>query len=193
MIRDGRMRYHDALSPLMVGIDSVQPAPWNYNNGDVEVIARSIEMNGMYRPITVHAETGHIIAGNHTWLACKELGASRVPIITLDVDEVTAKRIAIEDNEAARRAIADRGQLLDLLDDIHSVTGEYLASISERDVEVLKALEEMPIEHDEFAQWPTFTVQVPPHVLRGFMEMTREADTDRDRFELVLRLAGWEG
>ena len=192
MIRDGRVHYHDSLGPLMVDIESVQQAPYNYNNGDVDVIAESIHMNGMYRPIYVQTSTGDIIAGNHTWLACREMGAERIPVVHLDVDDTVAQRIMIEDNEAARRAIADRGQLLTLLDRIHDATGMYLASVQDRDVEMLRALEEIPVRHDEFAQWATFTVQLHPKIMAAFMAMTREADTDADRIELLLRLAGWE-
>ena len=194
-IRSGIVRFYGDLASLMKPIDSVQPAPYNYNNGDVEVIAESIEMNGMYRPVYVQRSTGYIIAGNHTWLACKALGADRIPVVTLDVDDTKAKRIMIEDNEAARKARADNGLLLALLDEIHDDTGQYLASITDRDVEVLRALNEIPLESEnEFGSWPLFTVKLPPHVYKGFMEFTAQAAGDeRSRFELLLRLAGWEG
>ena len=196
MIRDGMVAFHDDLGELMHPIDTVQPAPYNYNNGDVDVIAKSIEMNGMYRPIYVQESTGHIIAGNHTWLACKELGAEKIPVVRLDVDDTTAKRIMIEDNEAARQAQPDKGLLLTLLREIHDDTGKYLASITERDVEVLEALNEIPLDTEEFASWPSLSLRVPPHVLRGYMWMTRETDDTPDswrRLELLLRLAGWDG
>lgn len=193
MIHDGRVKYHDGLGDLMVDIESVSQAPYNYNNGDVDVIAESIHMNGMYRPLYVQASTREIIAGNHTYLACREMGATQVPVVLLEVDDTVAARIMIEDNEAAKRAIADRGQLLTLLDRIHEETGMYLASIQERDVEIMKALEDIPIRHDEFAQWATFSVQLHPRLMAAFMQMTREADTDADRIELLMRLAGWEG
>lgn len=192
-LRSGMVRFHADLEPLMRPIDSISPAPYNYNNGDVEVITQSVEMNGMYRPVYVQKATGHIIAGNHTWMACKTLGSNTIPVVLLDVDDTTAKRIMVEDNEAARKAIPDSGLLLSLLDEIHDETGEYLASVTERDVEVLRALNEIPLDTDEFGQWPTFSVKVPPNVLRGFMHLTREADDDRGRFELMLRLAGWDG
>lgn len=192
-VRSGMARFHADLAPMMRPIDSIAPAPYNYNNGDVDVIATSIQMNGMYRPIFVQRATGHIIAGNHTWMACKLLNAKAVPVVYLDVDDTVAKRIMIEDNEAARKAMPDRGLLLSLLDEIHEDTGAYLASINDEDYEVIKALNEIPMDSADFAQWPTFSVQVPPHVLRAFMHMTREADDDRDRFELILRLAGWDG
>lgn len=192
-LRSGMVRFHESLGPLMEHIDSISPAPYNYNSGDVEVIEHSIEMNGMYRPVYVQSATGDIIAGNHTWMACKKLGSGVVPVVRLDVDDTTAKRIMIEDNEAARKAVPDHGLLLTLLDEIHAETGEYLSSITERDVEVLRALNEIPLESDEFGQWPTLTFQVPPGARRAFYRMTEGADTDSDRFQLLLRLAGWDG
>jgi ParB-like chromosome segregation protein Spo0J len=188
--------FHDDLGELMQPIDDVLPAPYNYNNGDVDVIAKSIEMNGMYRPIYVQSSTRYIIAGNHTWLACKELGAEKIPVVRLDVDDTTAKRIMIEDNEAARQAQPDKGLLLSLLREIHDDTGKYLASITQRDVEVLEALNEIPLDTQEFATWPSLSLRLPPHVLRGYMWMTRETDDEPDswrRLELLLRLAGWDG
>ena len=193
-IRSGMARFHGDLAPLMRDIDSVQPAPYNYNNGDVEVITESIEMNGMYRPIYVQQGTGYIIAGNHTWMACKALNADTIPVVLLDVDDTHAKRIMIEDNEAARKSMPDNGLLLTLLEEIQDETGQLLASVNERDLEVLRALNEIPLESEnEFGSWPTFTVKLPPHVMRGFFNMTNQAGDERSRFELLMRLAGWDG
>jgi hypothetical protein len=41
--------------------------------------------------------------------------------------------------------------------------------------------------------WPTVCFQIPPHVKRAFYDMTEVAGGDRERFELMLRLAGWDG
>jgi hypothetical protein len=195
MIRDGFLRYHEDLEPLLQPIDSVTPDPRNYNNGDVEALTESIRENGMYRPVYVQRETGNIIAGNHTWMACKELGATRIPVVYLEGGDTEAAKIMLADNRIASFARPDNGLLLALLEEI--ATNDTLSGTGYNtdDLEVIKHLNEIPLDTDEdsFAQWPTLTVQVPPHVLRGYMHMTREADTDRDRFELLLRLAGWDG
>lgn len=195
MIRSGMVKFHESLGPLMRDIDSIQPAPYNYNNGDVEAVAQSIEVSGMYRPVYVQASTGHIIAGNHTWLACKTLGAEEVPVVELDVDDTGAKRIMVADNKIAQMAQPDTGLLLALLREIDSDETLVGTGFTDEDMAVLEHLNNIPLEHesDSYAQWPTFSVKVPPHVLRGFHYMTREADDDRQKFELVLRLAGWEG
>lgn len=178
----------------MVEIDSVQPHPENYNNGDVESIVDSIEVSGMYRPIYVQASTRYIVAGNHTWLACKTLDAETIPVVELDIDEEEAFRIMLGDNEIAANAVRDNHALLRTLERLETTEkGLRGTGKTDFDLEVLRHLAEIPVEHDEFAQWPTLTFQVPPHVRAGFLKLTREADTDRDKFELLLRLAGWDG
>lgn len=195
-VRSGEVRFYRDLAPLMRDIDSIAPAPYNYNQGDVELIQESIEDDGMYRPVFVQASTKHIVAGNHTWMAVKGLGSHVIPVVELDVDDTKAKRMMVKDNEIARKAQPDQRQLLMLLNDIEDAgqSATHGTGVTEADLEVLRKLNEIdPDEGDDFAQWPTFSVRLPPHVLRGFMALTDEADDDRQRFELLLRMAGWDG
>lgn len=190
-VRSGRVRFHASLVPLMVDIDSVQCAPYNYQNGDVDMIVESIMASGMYRPIYVQESTGNIIAGNHTWLACKEMDSTEIPVVTLDISETDARRLMVADNEIARQSVPDRGMLLALLNELPDPN--IGTGLSARDIETLRMLEQIPLDTDEFGTWPTFTVRLPPHVLREFMFMTREAGDDRTRIELLMRRAGWDG
>ena len=116
MLIDGAVRYYSDLEPLLTNIDSVRQHPENYNCGDLEAIAESIEVNGMYRPIYVQSSTGYIIAGNHTWEACKHLGAQKIPVVRLDCDDEEALRVMLADNQTASLAKPDNGQLMVLLD-----------------------------------------------------------------------------
>lgn len=142
MIPSGLVRYHDNLEPLLVDIDTVQQHPRNYNNGDVDRIAESIEVNGMYRPIYAQKSTGLIIAGNHTWIACKQLGAETIPVVWLDVDDATVKRIMVGDNWIASLAIPDQGLLLELLREIDEDNGLVGTGVVDNDLERLqKALD----------------------------------------------------
>lgn len=194
-LRSGRVRFHNGLAPLMCPIDSITPAPYNYNNGDVDAVCESIETSGMYRPVYVQQSTGNIIAGNHTWSACKELGADVVPVVYLDVDDSKARRIMVADNQIASLAQPDNGLLVALLDEIDDEYGLLGTGLTQMEVERLRLLNDIPLdtEEDSFGSWPTFTVKVPPHVMREFMWRTRGADDDRQRFEMLLRLAGWDG
>lgn len=143
MIRDGLVAYHGDLEPLLVDIDTVTQHPKNYNNGDVERLCESIETNGMYRPIYVQKNTGWIIAGNHTWEACKTLNAKRIPVVHLDVDDVTATRILIADNRLAAVARPDDAALIDLLDSLYVETGSLTGTgFVDHELEALRLLQE---------------------------------------------------
>jgi ParB-like chromosome segregation protein Spo0J len=190
----GTAKAHEDLKPLLKSIDEVQQHPDNYNNGDIEAIQESIVANGVYRPIFVQASTGYIIAGNHTWLACKALGATEVPVVLLDVDQYHAKRIMLADNRTAALAMPDNALLLNILNELHDADSLIGTGYRENDLEVLTHLAEIPVAgEDDFAQWPTLSFKVPPHVRRAFWEMTEDAVGDREKFELLLRLAGWDG
>jgi ParB-like chromosome segregation protein Spo0J len=196
VIQSGTVSYHQDLEPLLTDIDAVRPHPENYSNGDVELIMESIMVSGMYRPIYVQKSSGFIVAGNHTWLACKELGAEKIPVVVLDVDDITAERLMVADNEIARKARPDTGQLVKLLEDLQQHDSLMGTGITDRELEQLKALADMPLELPDDAtrkMWPTVCFQIPPHVKRAFYDMTEVAGGDRERFELMLRLAGWDG
>lgn len=192
-MRDGMVQYEDALEPLMVPIDSVIQHPDNYNEGDVEAIIESIHMNGMYRPIYVSRETKEIVAGNHTWQACAEMGAQRIPVIWLDNDRRAIGRM-LADNRVAGLARPNETQLLVLLSELEAAEALSGTGYDAQDVEQLRALEKMKPDFDQdFAQWPTLCFQVPPHVKRAFYDMTDAGIGDRERLEILLRLAGWDG
>jgi ParB-like chromosome segregation protein Spo0J len=194
-IRSGMVRYHGDLEPNMRPIDAVSPAPWNYNNGDVELICESIEQDGMYRPVVAQLSTGHIIGGNHTYMACLALGAKEIPVVFLDVNDVTAKRLAIKDNEIARKSKPDTGLLQELLDQIKEAEPDTpldSTGITEEEYAALRALNAIPVAEDEFGSWPTLTVQLPPHIMAAFVGMTDAAEKDWQRVEILLRMAGWD-
>jgi ParB-like chromosome segregation protein Spo0J len=195
-IRSGMVRYFGDLEPLMRDIDAVSPAPWNYNNGDVELIVESIEQTGMYRPVFAQLSTGQVIAGNHTWMACKALGAQVIPIVYLDVDDQHAKELAIRDNEIARKSKPDPGLLEELLDELKELNDHELPpalGITEAEHNALKALNDIPLDTSEFASWPSILVQVPPNVYAAYLRLTEQADKDWQRVEMLLRMAGWDG
>lgn len=194
MIRDGDVKYHDALQPLLMPIDAVQPHPDNDNNGDIDAIDLSMEVNGMYRPVMAQKSTGHIVAGNHTWMALAGKGAQQVPVVMLDIDDDTALRILLGDNHIARKAMRDNAATAKILEHLAETEQGFIGSgYVPEDYEVIKALAEMPVQNDEFGTWPTLTFTIHPRIRKAFRDMTKEADTDPDRFELLLRLAGWDG
>lgn len=193
-VRSGMVTFHDEVQDKLVAIDSVRPHPDNYNNGDVEKIMDSIVTNGMYRPVVVQRSTGFVLAGNHTWMACKELDSEHIPVTYLDVDDVTAKKIIVADNEIARQAKPDRGLLQALLDDINSHDSLVGTGFNAAELEALRALNDIPAEDtSDHMQWPTLCFQLPPHAKKAFYDLTEQAGGDNERFALLIRLAGWDG
>lgn len=192
-LTSGLVQYHPALADLMVDIDAVTQHPDNNNNGDVDQVATSIEVNGMYRPIYAQRATKYIVAGNTTWEACKNLGAQLIPVIWLDVDDIAALRILLADNKIAALAVPDDAAtlaLLDLLVEHDSLVGTGWA---EKDRLALMALAQVPVAYEPVASWPVITVRVPPAVKAAYLAMTEIAVGDRERFEMMMRLAGWDG
>lgn len=192
-VQSGLVTFHSNVVPMLVPIDSVTQHPSNWNNGDVEAIIESIEISGMYRPIFVQQSSGYIIAGNHTWLACKMLDAEQIPVVYLDVDDTTALRILVADNRIASLAQPDDSALVAVLNRLAETDSLMGTGYTTADHDALKALAQMPLDYEDFAQWPTMCFQVPPHVRQAFLRLTDVAGGDRERFELVLRLAGWDG
>jgi hypothetical protein len=193
VIRSGRVKFHDALGPFMVPIDSVCPHPENYNMGDEEAVEESVIVSGMYRPVIVQESTGYILAGNTTYATVQSLGSEIIPVVALAVDNDTAFRIMVGDNETARRAVRNRTALIDLLERLGETDHGLLGTGKNADdLARMRELEEMPL-HFRVGHRVTFTVELPRELVTAYREVTREADTDEERFELLLRLAGWSG
>lgn len=112
-------RVHPGLESKMVPIETVQQYPGNPNNGDIEAISESIQVNGLYAGVIVQRSTGYILAGNHRYAALASLGATHIPVDYVDVDEVAAKRIVLADNRTTRLGRDDPSDLLQLLKDLN--------------------------------------------------------------------------
>lgn len=113
----------------LVPIDSIEPHPDNPNEGDVGEIASSIEaIGGFYQVIFVQRSTGRILAGEHRWRTLSAAGAPEAPVVFLDVDDATALRILIGDNEIPRRhSRPNEARLSELLLDLQQSSPIKLA------------------------------------------------------------------
>lgn len=96
--------------------------------GDVEAIARSLEVNGQYRPVVVNlgSKTGRpleVLAGNHTLAAAKHLGWGEIVGTVVDVDDKAAARIVAADNRTADLGHYNTETLVALLQDLDGLEG----------------------------------------------------------------------
>lgn len=113
------MRIHE-LEVERVPVDNLKQNPQNPHNGDVDAIAESMEVNGLFRPILVQRSTGYILAGNHTYMAALSQGLQEMPVIYLDVNDVEAKRIMVADNATARNSNDDPAILAEVLNELYA-------------------------------------------------------------------------
>src|SRR4051794_9889874 len=89
--------------------------PENPRQGDVGAIATSIEANGFYGALVVQESTGYILAGNHRAKGVVEVGDECAPVIFVDCDDATARRILVADNRISDIATNDDNLLKELL------------------------------------------------------------------------------
>lgn len=102
----------------------VRPHPDNARVGDVEAIAQSIQVNGVYRPVIVQKSTGYILAGNHTYRALTKTDAEAlIPVVFIDCDDEKARRIMLADNRTADLGGYDDAALAKLLSELEDLTG----------------------------------------------------------------------
>lgn len=118
--------------------DPLKEHPQNPKQGDVEVIGESIDVNGWYGAVVAQKSTGYILAGNHRFRAARQRGAKEIPVIWRDVDDETALKILLVDNESTRKGENDEALVEELLQGLVEVgaglrgTGHIFASAQEK-------------------------------------------------------------
>lgn len=106
-----------------VKLDRLEPHPSNPRQGNVDAIADSIRAHGQYRAIVANKRTGHVLAGNHTLLALRQLGHPTALVHWVDVDDQEAARIVLVDNRANDQATYNNELLLELLQSLPDLHG----------------------------------------------------------------------
>jgi len=118
---------------VVININQLTPHPRNVRQGDIGAIATSLQTFGQYRPIIYQKTTRHIIAGNHTWKAAKQLGWKEIQAQSFDCDDDTALRILIADNRATDLATYDDTALLELLKELAATEKELDGTLFDGD------------------------------------------------------------
>lgn len=107
----------------MRSLDTLKEHPKNPRKGSVDQIKVSLEENGQYKPIIVQKSTNHILAGNHTFLAAKQLGWKELETYVIDVSDEHALKIMLADNKTADESTYDSGVLVDVLQSLDDLVG----------------------------------------------------------------------
>jgi ParB-like chromosome segregation protein Spo0J len=107
----------------LVPLERVKPHPRNAKKGNVEAIRTSIERNGFYGAIVAQRRTGEILVGNHRWKAAKQIGMTEIPVVWVDVDAATEKRLLLVDNRTSELGAYDEEALAELLQQVQLEAG----------------------------------------------------------------------
>lgn len=117
------MNIRPEISHLNQPLENFTTHPRNVRQGDVGAITQSLKAHGQYRPIVVQQSTGHILAGNHTYLAARALGWKEIAATFVDCDDEQALKILLVDNRANDLAMYDDRALADVLKELSATVG----------------------------------------------------------------------
>jgi hypothetical protein len=107
-----------------VPVTALVAYPGNPRVSDVEALARSLTMNGQFRPLVVRKETREILGGNHTWKAATSLGWAKVKVTYVEgLTDEQAARIVLADNRYSDLASYNVPDLTALLDSLPTLDG----------------------------------------------------------------------
>lgn len=95
----------------LVSIGLVSRWPGNPRRGEVNVLRTMYKSFGQRKPIIVQRSSDRIVAGNHWHEAMEAEGASQILVVYADVDDLTAERLAIADNQSHERGQYDDDDL----------------------------------------------------------------------------------
>jgi hypothetical protein len=124
-----------------VALITLKPYPNNPRKGDINLIAKSLETYGQYKPITINKRTNEILAGNHTAQAARKLGWTTIKAVYIDADENTAAKIVLMDNKTSDAGGYDDATLLGLLDRLGDLDA---TGYTDKDLKELQSLYDTP-------------------------------------------------
>ena len=149
------------LTIASIPVDDLTPHPDNARRGDVDKIAASLDTFGQYKPIVVDKTTKHILAGNHTWAAAKQLGWTKIKVAWVNADTDQQLEILLADNRTSDLGSYDDKELAALLskvadNDTLSGTGYEQADLDAL-LRNLEAADHPPVvADDEWTGMPNF-------------------------------------
>lgn len=136
-----------------VALESIalNPANPRVNDQAVEHVKASIARFGFLQPLVVNRRTSLILAGNTRYKASHALGLDRVPVVWVDMDELTATAYAIVDNRTHERSRWDMEALLPLLGRLEEEDMLASADFSAEEAAELRKRLEVPGDQDYLA------------------------------------------
>ena len=185
----------------VVEVDRIRPHPETPRHGNLGAIRESIRANGFYGTCLVQLSTGHILVGNHRYIAATQEGLTEVPVVWTDVDDATARRIMLADNRTTDLATYDDSVLVELLTAVARNDDLVGSGYTSEDIELLLGDRTVDIDFDALATefpddgtslWKTVAFRLPPGVYQAWTQWFAdlEGNDDAEKVGLLLeRLA----
>lgn len=176
-------------------VSDLTPYRSNPRQGNVDLIAESLEHLGQYRPIVVNRGThtgrpNEVLAGNHTLQAAVQLGWDSIDVHWVDVDDDTAARIVLVDNRSNDLAGYDNQVLAELLQELPNLAATGYNS-DDLDALLAENLPPVPPDPDETPPLPVEPISRPGDlwVLGKHRVLCGDATSMDDLARLVLEPA----
>jgi hypothetical protein len=169
----------------LVPIDQVKQHPDNPNNGDVEKLIESIQVNGFYTTITADRATGYILAGNHRYQALHALGATQIPVVWVDKDRHGTLRILVGDNATGQLAEVDKSGQAEILRELMESPLGIAGSGFDVD-SYQRLLEQLLMDQQQIPMAEGFGAGTAPS---GIFQVVIDFDNADDRDTLLSELA----
>jgi ParB-like chromosome segregation protein Spo0J len=125
-----------------VEVSTLTPHPNNARQGDIGAIITSIQKNGWFGTVVAQRSSRYILAGNHRFLAAKQLGMTHVPTFWVDCDDQRALAILVADNRTSDIGSWNEEALKDILVGLDAADMLIETGYDREDLE--KLLAEMP-------------------------------------------------
>lgn len=103
-----------------VPVALLQEHPDNPRRGNDDALRSSVDALGFYGAVVVQRSTNRVLAGNTRLRVARAESAQTIPVVWVDVDDVTAKKILLADNRVSDYAFYDNAALLELLVDVNT-------------------------------------------------------------------------
>jgi DNA modification methylase len=156
----------EQLQIVYVPVNELRPYkgnPRKVSEKGLQKLQRSVEEFGFVNPILVQRGTNMIIAGHQRLKAAQAAGLSEVPVVWLDMDDVTAKAYNIADNRLQDEAEWDFTPLADLLTELD--TGAFDLTLTGFDTDELERMMNYTpvgeVQEDEAPEPPEEAVTKP--------------------------------
>jgi hypothetical protein len=161
------------LETCRMPVDDLRLFERNPRQGDVGAIVTSLRVNGQYRALVVNRRDMRVLAGNHTLLALRELGAADALVHLVDVDDEQATRIVLADNRTNDLAAYDDTVLIELLAGLNGDLGG--TGWDQSSIDELLAVDDWDAAVDGLSGESPEYHQVSFHLTEGQAETVRRA------------------